>query len=273
MLAISGSVGRGGMNLPQDIRTVQTLLNKHRPVPLRPINVDGVNSAEMISGIEEFQRRVVRLSVPDGRVDPGGRTWMALTQSQGASVLPAGSLSGAAWWHANQSKYPNSTSVEDLDEFGFRAKVKEFLASLQQAGASVIISTTRRSKQRAYLMHYSWMIAKGQISASKVPAEPGVTIQWDHGNDAKSKQAAQEMVNLFGMAHIAALSSRHIEGKAIDMTIKWSGTLKIKNKSGQLIEVGMPTNGADNTLLHSVGNSYGVKKLATDAPHWSMDGH
>ncbi|HQU42530.1 MAG TPA: hypothetical protein PK867_06940, partial [Pirellulales bacterium] len=89
-------------------------------------------------------------------------------------------LSGAAWWHANQAKYPNSTSVDDLEPT-FRAKVKEFLAALDKAGASVKISATRRSKQRAYLMHYSWKIAKGEISASKVPAESGVSIVWDHG--------------------------------------------------------------------------------------------
>jgi len=28
-----------------------------------------------------------------------------------------------------------------------------------------------------------------------------------------------------------------------------------------------------NTSLHAVGASYGVRKLATDAPHWSHDGH
>ena len=28
-----------------------------------------------------------------------------------------------------------------------------------------------------------------------------------------------------------------------------------------------------NTKLRAVGQSYGVKKLTTDAPHWSLDGH
>ena len=40
------------------------------------------------------------------------------------------------------------------------------------------------------------------------------------------------------MAHVAALNSLHISGKAIDMTITWTGTLKIKNKSGATISVG-----------------------------------
>ncbi len=35
-------------------------------------------------------------------------------------------LSGAAWWHANQAKYPNSTKIEDLEP-KFRAKSRHFL--------------------------------------------------------------------------------------------------------------------------------------------------
>ena len=213
MVFITGSVGRRGLNRVQDVRTVQALLNQHRALPLPAISVNGVNSNETIAAIEEFQKNVVKLKTPDGRVDPGGKTWKALTgEVLSKATIAGGSLSGAAWWHANQAKYPNSNSVEDLEP-NFRVKVKEFLAALQQANASVTISTTKRNRQRAYLMHYSWKIAKGQINASQVPAEPGVNIVWDHGNDTKSKQAAQEMVNLFQIAHLSALTSRHIDGK------------------------------------------------------------
>lgn len=187
-------------------------------------------------------------------------------------LAPTANLSGAAWWHANQAKYLNSTSVNDLEP-DFRAKVNAFLAALKQAGASVTISTTKRSKQRAYLMHYSWVIAKENFAPSKVPAEPGVNIVWDHGNDAKSRHAAQEMVQLFGMAHKAVLASRHTEGKAIDMTITWTGALKITDKSGKTVEIGAPHSGAQNHKLHAVGATYGVIKLLSDPPHWSSDGH
>jgi hypothetical protein len=272
MAQIRGSVGKRGLNANDDVRTVQSLLNKHRTVPYRLLKVDGINGPETEAAIEEFQRRVVKLANPDGRVDPASTTWQALVNGQQAGLASGTSnLSGATWWHANQSKYPNSKSVDDLEP-GFRSKVKEFQAALVEAGASITIASTKRNKHRAYLMHYCWQIAKGQIQAAKVPAEPGVDINWNHGNDAKSKQAAQEMVKLFGMAHIASLTSHHINGKAIDMTISWTGTLKIKNKSGQEIDVGLPRNGADNTKLHAVGATYGVKKLASDPPHWSVDG-
>lgn len=180
-------------------------------------------------------------------------------------------LSGSAWWHANQHKFPNSTRVEDL-EASFRTKVQEFLDALNAAGAQVEINSTRRHKDRAYLMHYSWQIAKGTIKPSKVPARAGVDIEWDHGHLGRSRAAAQDMVRLFDMAHNAALASRHISGTAIDMTITWTGTLSIAKKSGQTVALGAPRNGAENKQLHAVGATYGVKKLRKDPPHWSSDG-
>ncbi len=181
-------------------------------------------------------------------------------------------LSGAAWWHANQAKYPNSTKVDDLEP-KFRAKVNAFLAALAEAGIRPNIESTRRSKERAYLMHYCWEIAHGQTLPSKVPPYPGIKIVWDHGDLAKSKKAAQEMVDLFDMDYTASLTSNHIKGLAIDMKFYWNGTLKIKKKDGTVVEIKTaPRNGQDNALMHQVGASYGVVKLVGDAPHWSVDG-
>ena len=75
MIRLSGSVGKGGVNLPQDVKTVQGLLNKHiaRLVPLRPLVPDGRMGPVTIAAIERFQREVLHLNFPDSRVDPGGR--------------------------------------------------------------------------------------------------------------------------------------------------------------------------------------------------------
>lgn len=274
MTMITASVGRGGINRVHDVRTVQELLNKNRKFPLKSINVDGLIGPETIMAIEDFQRQIVKLAHSDGRVDPGGKTLQALLSGKYLTPSPpsANKFSGATWWNANQAKYPNSNKIQDLDP-NFRTKAQEFLACLQTAGANVNVKSTKRSKQRAYLMHYSWKIAKGLINPSQVPNEPGVDIVWDHGDLQKSKKAAQEMVDLFGVIYQPSLNSRHIEGKAIDMDITWIGTLKIKNKTGQTIQIAAPCNGSDNTLLHNVGASYGIIKLVTDPPHWSSDGH
>ena len=87
------------------------------------------------------------------------------------------------------------------------------------------------------------------------------------------------MVNGFGLAVPPAstdppsLSSNHISGKAIDMDIAWAGKIKLKKKDGTEVEVEYNSDVNANTTLHDVGASYGVKKLKSDAPHWSYDGH
>ena len=68
------------------------------------------------------------------------------------------------------------------------------------------------------------------------------------------------------------LDSSHISGKGIDMTLTWTGTKKIKKKDGVIVDVAFNSNVNLNTSLHAVGHSYGVLKLKTDKPHWSVDG-
>lgn len=276
MSTITASVGRGGVNRAGDVRTIQELLNQNRKPPLSLIPVNGIAGPEMITAIADFQFRNLKMLHPDARVDPGGRTLHALSLGTGfaqlASGTPPKNLSGQAWWHANQAKYPNSNHLEDL-EASFRQKATEFIAAMQAAGAIVSVKATRRSKQRAYLMHFSWKIAKGTIGPAQVPPEPGVDIIWDHGNSTASKMGAQEMVDHFGLVFQPSLNSLHIQGKAIDMDVTWSGTLQITNKSGVVVPIGAPHLGSSNTTLHSVGATYGVIKLASDPPHWSATGN
>lgn len=87
-----------------------------------------------------------------------------------------------------------------------------------------------------------------------------------------------QMASGFGLAmppsgtNPPALASAHIIGKAIDMTLSWAGTKKVKKKDGGLVDVPFHPNVNANIALHSVGQSYGVYKLKTDTPHWSHDG-
>ena len=77
---ISKSVGNRGINLRNDVITVQTLINNNigKLVPLKPLSVDGKVGKMTIGAIEEFQRRVVKMTRADGRVDPNGKTLAAL---------------------------------------------------------------------------------------------------------------------------------------------------------------------------------------------------
>lgn len=277
MTDIGASVGKGGVNRTEDVTIVQQLLAAHvlalgRP----PLDVDGDYGENTRIAIRLYQQRVMGLSNPDGRVDPGGRTWQSL--SAGTTVVPAEpasggstSLSGGAWWDANQARFPNSSAIGDLAP-SFRPKLAAFVQALRDAGASVSITAGNRHEIRAYLMHYCWNVARGKVRPSAVPAKPGCDIEWNHGNDARSRAAAKEMEHRFGIVFEPSLTSNHIGGEAVDMTIRWTGTLRIADADGALHALGVPRNGADNTGLHSVGRTYGVKKLVSDAPHWSLTG-
>ena len=187
------------------------------------------------------------------------------------------SKSGSYWvtWanaHANGSK-----SVDDLAE-PFQTNVKDFIKALQDAGATVTVGETKRSDKRAYLYHWSWLIVLGKKNASDADEKVGVEIEWDHGDDQDSKDGAKEMIDGFGLAvppasiNPPALDSNHIAGKAIDMDITWQGTINVRKKDGTEVSVVYKTEVNQNTDLHAVGESYSVKKLTTDAPHWSVDG-
>ncbi len=103
MSAIRDSVGRGGVNTVHDVTTVQALLNRHLKPPATALKVDGACGPKTIAAIEDVQRRLVKMPVPDGRVDVGGRTLAALTggatppapAGQPAKGLPSGGGRGS----------------------------------------------------------------------------------------------------------------------------------------------------------------------------------
>jgi hypothetical protein len=194
-------------------------------------------------------------------------------------------VSGKSW----VAKFPTSKSVDDLEP-DFRDKVKAFVAALTAAKAGIAISATVRPPQRAYLMHFCWLIAKKLQDPATVPAfkpEAGqdpVDIQWLHKKPSgapdvvASRAAASDMVAAYGMTKLnvaPALKSNHIIGKALDMSVSWSKTLSIQNKAGKTIEIKSSPRDSTNPDLIAVGKTYGVKHLIDvnkDPPHWSFNG-
>ena len=184
-------------------------------------------------------------------------------------------LSGAGW----VSRFPTSRSLNDLVE-PFRSSAGRFVAALSAAGAAVTVADTLRPPQRAYLMHFSFAIARLGQDPTAVPPMAGVDIQWMHSNGTgapdpeASRAAALAMVQAYGVVFQPVLNSRHTEGRAVDMDIAWQGDLSIARADGTMVTItSTPRTGAGNPDLHAVGASYGVVKLLSDAPHWSVDGH
>jgi len=195
-----------------------------------------------------------------------------------SGVVMAKIKSGTYWVTWANAHAKNSKSVDDLVE-PFKGNAKAFIKALENAGAKVEVGTTRRSDKRAYLFHWCWLIGLSKAKPSEATTMLGVDIEWNHGDAEKSKKGAKEMIDGFGLAvppnstNAPALHSNHIRGKAIDMNVSWTGTIKIKKKDGTEESVLFMGNVNNNTKLHAVGESYGLKKLTSDAPHWSVDGH
>lgn len=84
MYRITGSVGQGGRNTYDDVLLVQKMLNKnmHLLSGVTAVQESGVVDQGTLDGIAAFQRQIMHVSSPDGRVDPNGRTWKVLTGEQ-----------------------------------------------------------------------------------------------------------------------------------------------------------------------------------------------
>ncbi len=193
--------------------------------------------------------------------------------------IPAKEPSGAQW----VSRFPGSRDIDDCAT-PFKEALQSFVDALEEAGAKVRLSATFRPVERAYMMHWAWMIWKGQADPQKIPAKDGVLIKWDHvGDDGiyskdKSVAAATAMVNGFDIDDLKvapALESEHTKRLAVDMTISWTGDLTIKTADGKSTTIKSDPKSGMNKDLHDVGAGYGVIKYnrrGVDKPHWSSTG-
>lgn len=175
---------------------------------------------------------------------------------------------GAQWC----AHFLPSAAVVDLT-VEFARKVAAFIGRLTDAGCTVSIADTYRPPQRAYLMHWCCMIGGAGQDPAAVPAMPGVDIDWTCGGDrVKAKAAAQAMMAGYQIKFPAALASRHTQRRAIDMTIKVPAGATILDCDGHPHHFDAACLGTDPRVV-AIGKTFGVMKLANDAPHWSDDGH
>lgn len=174
-------------------------------------------------------------------------------------------ISGTKW----VNMYPTSTSLSSLSP-SFSTRVQNFISMLKNNGANVRITTTRRPKERAYLMHYCVKIANDQISPSKVPSLRGVNIIWDHGNEYKSVQAAQAMARAYGIVYPPSLNSRHVQGRAIDMVItSLRSTISFRHRGEDiLVEIGRDRPENNRRLWRVASDYFAINKSASDWVHW-----
>ncbi len=77
-VGIFGSVGANGKNQHNDVVAIQQRLNDLMHPPRVPLVVDGISGRKTRRMIRDFQKCVCHFNRPDGRVDPVGKTILAL---------------------------------------------------------------------------------------------------------------------------------------------------------------------------------------------------
>ena len=203
-------------------------------------------------------------------------TLLACTSSQ---------LSGPSW----AGKFGDSKSVSDLAA-AFGKDVTAFVAAMKRARITVRTISTLRPPERAYLMHYSWLVAKRKLSPLKVPTFAGskkhspVGICWVHAtahgaSKPASIAAAGQLAGALGVASMPAaplLTSVRTLGESIVMSTTWTrAKITIRNASGNAVVIRSgPRNGL-NAKLITVGATYGVihfRPPGRAMDDWSVNG-
>ena len=253
--------------------------------PSRSLTVDLRQTRDVLEQIAMIHQAVGELG-PSSPV----RAHLLSTRDHLASLLPdhqrvgqpapypmpsVRELSGLAWVF----RFPGSESPADCID-PFRSNLRAFLAALADAQAQVSIAATYRPPERAYLMHWSWKIAKNIADPREAEPMQGVDIDWVHRTDTgapdipRSRSMAGRMVSLYEIVSQPALISRHTERRAIDMNIWWDGPLSIRGPKGDKTTISTEPCTGMNAELAQVGAQYGVIKarFANDPPHWSDDG-
>jgi peptidoglycan L-alanyl-D-glutamate endopeptidase CwlK len=120
MSALASSVGEKGKNLPHDVMAVQVKL---KAKGLFPEPANGICTPGTIAAIRKFQSGF--LTHPDGRVDPGGKTWQRLTAAAPAPAKPV-----AGQWTGDSAQWPQEKKLQSMNPL-LRPKVQTVIAALQ----------------------------------------------------------------------------------------------------------------------------------------------
>ena len=107
-------------------------------------------------------------------------------------------LSGKEWVKEYKEKEGQSEEslLNDL-ESNFKNNVVTFINVLRNSGASVVVTSTRRSKKRATLMHYAWRIGVSKdITPQQAQIETqkeNIPINWIH-TDSSGKYSEKLLI-------------------------------------------------------------------------------
>ncbi|UHD16113.1 M15 family metallopeptidase [Thiocapsa bogorovii] len=130
---IKKSVGYGGVNQFQDAKVVQAQLNAQLPAVHTRLAVDGRCGPVTIATIRSFQKLVVGLRNPDGRVDPNGKTLIAMNSPGSEAKWRQILAVDRAKWGGDSARWSQEKKLASMNP-GFRVKVMAVLGALSKRG-------------------------------------------------------------------------------------------------------------------------------------------
>lgn len=251
---IQNSVGRGGRNNSSDVRVVQQLLNKFDMPGAQKLTVDGTAGVRTLAAIEAFQR-MIRMSRPDGCVEPGGVTISALLQGSGTAKAPLGKsnlINSIAVSSADESQVSFSN---DLDHVS-RDVVSQYTISiikkaLSMAGVKhgVITSTIRTPQKQANILYQNNVVGTGAVRYR----EPGNKII----NDAKERKKKGETKESNVKKMIEEIERYAQHGQRVSMHCVPLYAYRVLN----VVDLGVNSTRAKNSSLNSAALTKAFRDL------------
>jgi len=215
---------------------------------LASLREDGVMEPKTIAAIEEFQKRVVRMSRPDGRIDPGGATFRALSNTGSAPSIPQ--MAGKATVVYKDS-LPTSQRIVDPYCFDVIKMVME------NAGCSkgVITSTIRTPGEQVDIMYRNAKAnLKGQYDLYGSNGDAVLKVYQDN------KQKPEPVVKELMVAKVKDLLQK---GQRVSLHVTTAENYKLKN----IIDIGV------NSTQAAAGASFNKLKISEAFKKSEKDGY
>jgi hypothetical protein len=228
MATLTRPVGRGVLQpVRADVLLVQKLLNQHLPIPYRPLVENGVQDQATLDAIVDFQRRVQRTFMPDGRVDPNGATFKALQASPTTAVK---SISG-------DYSHPDASKV--VLEYGANAVKLSPRAEVLLKSIIAACGMTRATLNSTLRTYHD----QARITIEQTYKRDPNTVKTWYGAEVfkavkENLDDVQAMADWWKQydAKRGAVSSRHLSNRAMDV-VPGGDRTKFVKKVEELIKV------------------------------------
>jgi hypothetical protein len=145
LISITAPVGRGGRNLPADVRTVQTRLNDLMGTSRPPLKVDGLNGPKTEGMIADFQKSVLKFKSPDSRVDPNNKTIAAMNDANSATIWQAAGKKKTVQLHFRSISLTD-VSFDDQFQAAVQVYAQYNIEVRFMSGKSILLSEEDRKK-------------------------------------------------------------------------------------------------------------------------------